>query len=261
MATYKSRNTSATEGIGLIIKKMESLEQPVIDVKKIQEQANKAATDAYLKAVREYYTNYDSPYIKKIKEELGKQEFKWSLTLPDVMSKISESLSKEIDLIANNAIANSFIPLVSNSLTGLEKNLKLSDILKKIIKDLEPDRDEFDYFHFAMEEDEKFKWLSCGLTTNENYYEFTLHAVGKEKDQPKTYQLLSFPSNKYKEGFKSNMTVFKDDLKIEMPFTPGVLEDKVLNIFFRMMISSSIITIDCDGFNEDMLPEDEFCQC
>lgn len=242
---------------------MESLEQPKIDIKLIQEKANAAAEKAYLKEIEEYYTSYSSPYRKLIETELKKQKFSYGMELPNVMAKINDALSKEVDIIANNAIANSYIPMVSDSLIGLDKEITLSYLLKKIIEELEPERDVFDEFTFSFEKDKNpsYGWLNCFLYTSKSDYEFTLHtATTKEGDKQK-YQLLSFPFNKAKTGYNSNMTVYKEDIKIEMPFTPNILQDKVLNLFFKMMLSGSKITMDCDGFDEDMFPEREHCHC
>lgn len=248
---------------------MESLKQPTIDIKKIQETANAAAEKAYLKEVEEYYTSYNSPYRKLIKQELEKQEFQWSMSLPKIMTKINESLEKEIDIIANNAILNSYIPMVSDTLIGLPKELKISFFLKEIIKELEPESDQFDEFNISIVKDDQYDWLNCELSTPDNYYEFVLHTVkdynaDKNKiEEKQTYQVLSFPTSKQvgKKYNSSNMIIYKDDIKIEMPFTPNILQDKVLKLFFKMMLNNSNIEIDTKEFTEDMFPEQEHCHC
>lgn len=240
---------------------MGNLEQPKIDIKSIQERANAAAEKAYLKEIEEYYTSYNSPYRRLIEEELNKQKFHYGMKLPNIMGKLNEALSKEIDTIANNAIANSYIPMVSNALVGLDKEITLSFLLKEIIKELEPERDVFDEFSFEFKKDKGYDWLNCELYTPEDNYYFTLHTSTTKEGEKQKYQLLSFPRNKHKSGYNSNMIIYKDDVKIEMPFTPNILHDKVLNLFFKMMLSGSKITMDCDGFYEDMFPEQEYCHC
>lgn len=239
----------------------ENLEQPKIDIKAIQKAANEAAEKAYLKEISEYYTSYSSPYREMIQNELNKQKFSYGMELPNIMSKINEALIKEVDIIANNAIASSYIPMVSNALIGLDKEITLSYLLKEIIIELEPDRNEFDDFSFHFEEDREYNWLNCFLSTPKSEYEFTLHTATTKEGEQQKYKLLSFPSNKSKKGYNSNMIVYKDDVKIEMPFTPNILEDKVLNLFFKMMLSGSKITMDCKEFDDDMFPEQEFCHC
>lgn len=237
-----------------------SLQNPKIDIKKIEEAANAAAEKAYLKEIEDYYTGYGSPYREMIQEGLKTQKFKYPLELPNILEKINSSLSAEVDKIANTAIANSYIPMVSDALVGMKKNLKLSELLKKVIEEIEPDEEETDDFSFSYTKDKNHGWLNCSLVVPNNFYEFTLHTV-YEKGNEHKYQALGFPHNKSKSGYGNNtMKVYKDDIKIEMPFTPNILEDKVLRIFFKMMITNTFIELDVDDFQEDMFPERE-CFC
>jgi len=236
---------------------LETLENPKIDVKKIQETANAAAEKAYLKEVEDYYTSYNSPYREMVKNELKKQEFKFCMELPDILSKINSALKDEIDRIANNSIANTYIPMLNSALVGMKKELKLSEMLKEIISELEPEREDMDEYSFSYTKNERHGWLSCELQTASSYYEFTLHEVSGKESSNK-YQLLSFPHNK--KSSNSVVKLFKDDVRIEMPFTPNIMEDKVLKIFFKMMLSNSHIEMDVDSFYEDWFPEDD-CQC
>ena len=115
------------------------------------------------------------------------------MELPNIMSKLNEALVKEIDTIANNAIANSYIPMISNSLVGLDKDITLSFLLKEIINELNPDRDVYDEFSFEYEKHDSYDWLSCVLYTPENNYEFT-HSYSKNKRGRKTEISTSFIS-------------------------------------------------------------------
>ena len=237
-----------------------TIENPQIDVKKIQETANAAAEKAYLKEIEDYYTGYGSPYREMIKESLKKQELKRNLELPEILDKINSALKDEVDRIANNAIAASYIPMVSDALVGMEKHLKMSQFLKMIIEELNPDSDEVDDFSFSYERHSDHKWLNCELSTPDNHYEFTLHQVWTKGFEDK-YQALMFPHNKAKSGYGNNtMKIYKDDVKIEMPFTPNILEDKVLKLFFKMMITNSYIDMDVRDFDEEWFPVNE-CHC
>jgi hypothetical protein len=243
---------------------MESLETPKVDVKEIQAAANAAAKKAYLIEIDNYYTSYESPYKKLIRAELQKQEFKYNMELPHILDKINSALAEEVDAIANRAIASTYIPKVSEILVSIDKKQKMSEILKMIIQEIEPERDVFDEFHFSYEKDNNHGWLSCEMGTPDSYYEFTLHTVSAHKknaDDVDRYQLLSFPYNKYKTGYNSKMIVYKDDIKIEMPFTPNILQDKVLGVFFKVMLAGCFIEMDVRGFDEDMFPEEENCHC
>ena len=76
-----------------------NLEQPKINVKKLQKAANDAANKAYLAEIEDYYTSYNSPFKKAIKEQLEKTQHvgKWkdlinyeTLGVYNVSNKISD---------------------------------------------------------------------------------------------------------------------------------------------------------------------------
>lgn len=240
---------------------MENLEQPKINVEDIQKRANEAAEKAYLQEIEKYYTDYDSPYKKLIRQQLNKQGFSYPLYMPEIMQVLNKAIIQETDKIANNAVAMTFLPMLTYAFTNMEKSPKMSDILKEIIYEVDPDPDDYESFYFSYEKVERYDWLKCELTTPNNHYEFTLHLVSEsKKDDKQRYHLLSFPYNKYKSGYNSNMKIRKDDIEIEMPFTPDVLQDKVLTVFFKIMLSKCEITIDCTDFDDSMFPDRE-CYC
>jgi hypothetical protein len=248
---------------------MGNLEQPKINVEEIQEAANAAAKKAYLKAIEEYYTSYNSPYKKLIETELDKQKFSYSLELPDIMGQINKALSEEVDAIANTAIATSFIPKINKALRGLSKEINLSEVLKEIINELDLDTEDLDTdeyrFSYSRDRGGKYGWLDCTLETPDNLYEFILHNDGSIFDDLKPikdykYSLSSLPSGSAMHE-KKRMIVYKDDIKIEMPFTPGILSDVIMNVFFKLILGQCQITLDVDGFHEDMFPQEEDCHC
>ena len=231
---------------------------PEIDKEKLQKVANEAAQKAFFTVVNDYYNEYKSPYQKKVREQLDKQEFSYALQLPDILSKINESLSAEIDRIANEAVAYTYLPLISRILIRIQKYLKWSEVLKMIISELEPEESEYADFLFSYTHD-KLGWLNCKLNTPENVYEFTLHTT-EYKPKPGSeikYRLLCFPENKGLEKYRRKMVIRKDDVTIEMPFTPGIIQDKVMSIFMKLMLSNCEIDMDCDSFDDEMFPMEE----
>ena len=77
---------------------------PVLNMDVLKEAANKWAMNGALKSIEEYYSGYNSPFRKTIEEELKKTEVGHGIQLPDIIALINDSLSKEIDLLANTAI-------------------------------------------------------------------------------------------------------------------------------------------------------------
>ena len=106
---------------------------PKIDLDILQEKANEAAMKGAIECINNFYNGYNSPYKKAIEEELKSKSLMngGNIILPDILVRINEQLSAEIDRIANQAIAKTYIPLVTKFLTGVDREVKFSDILKK----------------------------------------------------------------------------------------------------------------------------------
>lgn len=237
---------------------------PVIDTEVLKQKANEAAMKGALKEIEEFYTGYNSPFRKKIKEELEKQEIGFGLELPDIISLINEHCSNEINNIANTAIAKSFVPTISRFLTRVEKEIKFSEILKEFVtiaydRNYKDDLD-YDSFNISVEEDPKYGWLNIEMYYNySKKYAFTLHLVHETKnDQVKKYQLFRLPHGTYDS--KSIMKIETDNAKIEVPFVSDVLADEFASYLARIIICKSFITMDTTIFTDDMFPQDE-CHC
>lgn len=228
------------------------LETPTIDVEKLQNKANEAAEAAYLKCIQDYYTGYNSPFKKKIEAELSEKSISWTMELPDIVARINEALSNEIDAIANRAVAESYIPYMSEMLTRVDKYIDLSTILKEIVDELkDEDCDEHDFSFKSYEEDSEYGWLRCELTTPHCNYEFTLHTGDDGR-----YQILSFPYKIDLHHKRSTMTIKRDDVSIEMPFTTDILKDKVMRLFMNLMLSKSQIKMDSEVIREEWFYND-----
>lgn len=239
------------------------LQEPKIDAVKIQNAANEAAEKAFLNEVTDYYNSYNSPYKKAIKEQLNKQELGWSLELPDVLATLNKALIEEVDNIANTAIAQTYIPMVADVLVKMEKNQKMSELLKGLIADIEPDESEREEFHFEYEKNSQYDWVDCELITDKGNYKFTLHQdYDSRKDSALTakYSLLSMPHGRLGESTNRTMSIHANDVRIELPFTPNILNDKVLKMFSKVLLSKCEIEMDCNCIDEDWFPRDE-CHC
>ena len=127
-------------------------------------------------------------------------------------------------------------------------------MLRKIIQELTPDKDKYQSFSFSYTKNKEYGWINCSLQTDENKYEFTLHSQEYKKETGK-YRMLSFPKTDYK--YSKDIKIYKDDVKIEVPFVPNIMHDKVLMIFMQLMLSDSVIELDCEDFEEDMFTEEE----
>ncbi len=244
----------------------EGLEIPELDLKKLKVHAEEAAMKGAVKTIEEFYNGYDSPFRKSVKEFLEKQEMSWNFNLPEILTVINEKIGKEIDLIANTAVAKSFVPLVARFLTREDKEIKFSDILKEFIeamKDYSIDTPDMGDFSCSIKKNPSHGWLEIEIGSTykkEKEYSFTLHTYDREKTSDvQKYQLLSLPYD-YSDTTKKTMKLSLDGVTLELPFIKDVLSDKFMSFMARIIIANSHITMDVNDFDEEMFPRDE-CHC
>ncbi len=237
---------------------MESLKLPELDLKVLEEKAKEAAMKGAIKEIEDYYGGYNSPFRKQIKDDLEKKTTSIHFDLPDIISLINQALSIEIDRIANNSIAETFIPLATNALTRIDGDVKFSDILKEFIRCCHSDFKDGYSPEVSVDESEH-GWLNIELTfadyrDKENKYEITLHQEYKDKGK---YCILSLPRSETPYNYTKTMKLSNGDSTIEIPFTRDSLKDEFTSYIARILISKCSIVMDCDDFREDMF-ESEF---
>lgn len=237
---------------------------PVIDTAVLQEKANEYAMEGALKVIKDFYTGYDSPYKKAIEADLtGKGVEGYRMGLPDILAVLNESLSAEIDRIANNAVAKSFVPLVAKFLTRQEKEVNLSDILRQFIETAKafdgPDRDDYD---LSLDRNEGHGWYSMRISDGSRSYDMTLHENWDDRGKPlgeRKYSILSLPNDS--NAYKHSMRLSGDGYTLELPFTRDVLKDDFLSYVAGLLIAGSNITIDVNYFDDRFFSDDDHCHC
>jgi hypothetical protein len=233
-----------------------------VDTAEIQKKANEFAMKGAISAIENFYTGYDSPYKKAITESLkGKEVDATFFSLPDIIAAINDGLTKEIDRIANTAIAQTFIPMVSKFLTRQEKEGKFSDVLKEFIETAKYNAtDAPEDFDCQVEKDRIHGWLNVKISDSEREYTFTLHQTYESKNEPDAkakYHLLSLPSTYKTEHLKMKLSI--DGVTLELPFMRDILSDKFVSSMAGYIISDTNITMDTENFDEDLFPER--CHC
>lgn len=227
---------------------MNNLVIPSIDSEIIQERASEFAMKGVIESIKEFYTGYNSPFKKAIEEELKKKSIPSNfLALPDIMALINQELVREIDAIANQAVAKSFIPLVSEFLSGVEKEVNFSNILKKLIKQLELDNP----YECSVQISKKdYGDLDVRVEWKEESYRLTLYQDRySTKEGFIKYKFLNLPWSY--ETQRKTMKLQIGEATLEMPFTTSVLENPFLSYIARLIIAGSLITMDCEDFDEE----------
>ena len=230
---------------------------PALDMSVLQEKANEYAMKGAIESIKEYYSGYNSPFRKKIDEELKKQEISWSLDIPNIMAIINDSLVQEMQQIANVSVTNTYIPLIKKFFTRVDKEIKFSEILKEFIECVEPEDSED--CEVSVEKDSKYEWLKVVLRHKDNEYELTFHEDYDSKKQGLSkYSILSLPYG-WRDTQQSKMKVTMDQATVELPFNRDLLKDKFCSYIARIIICESVITMDTHDFDESMFPER--CHC
>lgn len=235
---------------------------PTINTEELQIAANKYAQEGAVKTIKDFYTGYNSPYIKALEENLLNRGFDNSFTLPDVVANINEALSAEIDKIANAAIAKTFIPLVTKILTRADAEMKFSEILEKFINcvrfqyDTDQDTDDFD---IDVEKDDK-SFIRLVISNCDKRYEIGFYNEGTYNEELKdVYTIYSLPKNHGKSN--QTMKIAIENATLELPFTPGILHDEFIAFIASLVMAKTKITFDVMEFNDDMFPQRDHCHC
>lgn len=239
---------------------------PVLNTEKLQTKANEYAMRGAEDAIKEFYTGYDSPYKKAINEKLKGKGVDSAIEIPDIIGILNESISKEIDTIANTAIAKTFVPIVKEFLTRAESELKFSTVLEQFIEATKYEYDtDLSMEDYKVEiEEQKESFLYIQITNSQTSYRLGLYLKSAKGVSPKVYEVFTLPTQKNKESsyytsFSDTMKLSIDNATLEMPFCKGVLEDKFISYIAKLVIANTKITFDTDDFNEDMFPER--CHC
>ncbi len=227
---------------------MENL-TPTLDNERLQQAVNDAAMKGAMKAIDEFYTSYNSPFVKAISEQLELKGIKGIIELPDIVALINQKAEEAIMEIANTAIVNTYLPKIKKAITKAEPKINFSEILKAFAD--EEKESSFDDFSCDVDEDDRFGWLDIKLKGEDTETRFTLH----KNRESKTYHLLSLPNTGNVGQIKINI----GDAKVEMPMIRTNLDNYFDCYLASLVIAKSEITMDQDYFSEDMF--EDRCRC
>lgn len=243
---------------------------PQINFELLQQKANEYAMKGAEESLKEFYTGYNSPYKKAMDENLKNKGLDHSFDIPDIIGVLNDKFSDEIDQIANQAISKSFIPLIKKFLIRENPEIKFSYILEQFIErtDFEynqkyNDLDNSDYSVEKVDEDRaSSSFFSYRISDGKIGYELRFYKGNSG------IEIITLPYKLDKNGTyydrsdsREKMTVSLDGVKLEIPFTRGILEDDFMSFIARLVIGNVKIIFDCEDFNDDMFPTNDHCHC
>lgn len=232
---------------------------PSIDTEVLKKQAIESAIKGALAEIKDYYEGYNSPFRKVVKEALSQQEIdSSSFSVPNILGLINEGMKGEIDKIVNNTIANSFLPMVTDLFSGMEKEMTLTEMLQRIRNRIYDDDIELEAY---SEKDSSYGWYNIkvnigkrrGVLRDSDKYQYTI-TLHEDREAPGKYRLLSMPWKT--DAHHREMKVCCDDKRyIQMPFDSSISNDVVSMLCAKMLISGTRVTVDFDG---EYFPEGEY---
>ena len=228
---------------------------PSLDLEVLKQKATEFAMAGAIKTIEEYYTGYNSPFRKQVEERLKETKISGVFDLPDIVAMINESLTKEIDLLANTCVAKTFVPLVQGFLVREAKDIRFSDILKEFI-DINESKDSEDY-SISVRKNTTHGWYDIFLSfEDEKKYDLTLHEDYNTRNQEvKKYSLLSMP--RIDGSSQQMMKLTTEEGTLEMPFTTNVLKDKFASYCGRLVLGGCLIEMDCTDFDEEWFYQED----
>ncbi len=234
---------------------------PKLDMDKLQEKTNESAMNGAIATIKDYYEGWNSPFRKAIEEDLKTKQVSYPLQLPDIIAKINDGLVNQIDAIANEAVAKSFIPLVNRFLTREPKEILFSELLKSFIAETD-EEDQEEYSIDIKDCRPNYTWFDVTLTCGTDEYKLVMYLekrYGKNEPVPEQERcyILSLP-DKYDDR-KKMMKIKKDDVTLELPFTSDVLSNGFVSYIARLIIGKSVIIMDTHDFSDEMF--EEKCHC
>lgn len=231
------------------MEKENKIVEPVLDMNEIQKKANEFALKGAIECLKDYYTGYNSPFKKAIEEHLDKSRTSFCFTMPEIMGVINESLSSQIDIIANEAIAKSYVPLVRKFLTRGEEIVRVSDIVSAFKKQHEYDDDPIE---IDLSEDKGYGWYRMKLECGDEKCNITLHEDSKNEKGQQFYSMLGLPYEHKRGSYDRNMKNTLDEgASMEIPFTCGILHNDFLTYVANLVMFKTKIVIDKTYFDDE----------
>lgn len=230
-----------------------------LDEKRLQEMAAQYAMQGAEKAIKDFYTGYDSPFMKEVQRELKeKMETNLFFDMSQMTALINQALNDKVSEMANTVVANTFLPMLNRMFSQERKTVVTTQDLyehfgdalnEELYDDFDPEQmgfeietsllsgSDFLYLHFRYKGDTKFKLsLISNDDPNTDEHGNTLYLITSLPGCSK-YGLDSYPRER-------QMRIrLKDGGTLEMPFVPDVLRDEFMRYVAGLLLCNTLVTI------------------
>ena len=243
------------------------LENIVLDKEALEKKANELAYKAAVSELEDFYTGYNSPFKKQLRESFNNKTISLSFEIPDILAVLNKEISKKADEIANTAIAKTFLPMATELFTRIESEINLSEMLKEFISQTSYSYDDdisTDDFTLSIEQSypdsnclQEFNTLE--ISSNNKKYEVSIQ-IKETAENKKFFTVTSLPHQRTTHNRTMEFTL-ENGARLEMPFEQSILSDHFNMYLARLVIAKTRVFFDVDDFEEDLFPERDNCHC
>ena len=229
-----------------------------LDEKRLQEMAEQYAMQGAEKAIRDFYTGYDSPFMNAVRRELKeKMETNLFFELSQMTAAINQALNDKVSEMANTVVASTFLPMLNRMFSQERKTVVTTQDLYEHFGDAMKDDlyDEFDPDLMELEIEKGPASLSGHLHLYFRYNGGTKFELGlmdnrdpdKDEHGNTLYMITSLPGcSQFRADYPRERQMrirLKDGATLEMPFTPDVLRDEFMRYVAGLMLCNTLVTV------------------
>lgn len=233
-----------------------------LDEQKLQEMAQQYAMQGAEKAIKDFYTGYDSPFMKEVQRQLSeKMKTNLFFELSQMTAAINQALNNKVSEMANTVVANTFLPMLNRMFSQERKTVvttqdlyeHFGDAMKEDLDDeFDPERMELEikdspgsysdhqYLYFRYDGDTKFELsLMSNSKPKTDDYGNTLYMITGLPGCSQ-YRMDNYPRER-------QMRIrLNEGATLEMPFTPDVLRDEFMRYVAGLLLTNTMVIIKND---------------
>lgn len=212
------------------------------------------------KAIKDFYTGYDSPFMKEVQRQLSeKMKTNIFFELSQMTAAINQALNNKVSEMANTVVANTFLPMLNRMFSQERKTVVTTQDLYEHFGDAmkEDLDDEFDPEEMELlieqigidtiSDHRKLRFCYCGET------KFDIRLM-KSNSHPKDdngntlYMITELPGcSQYRiDDYPRERQMrirLNEGATLEMPFTPDVLRDEFMRYVAGLLLTNTMVII------------------
>lgn len=232
---------------------LNGIKEPILDLEKLQEVANKAAEEAAISEVKSFFTSYNSPFRKNIKEWLENNIPNTKFQLPNFIESVQKAIIGEVEKNINIICVKEAVSQIRNGITNLpidkDGTIKLSNVFEEMSQEV--DTEDGKYFEASVKNVKGIygEWYEVEIKLHSNakdiYRTFTLHE-NSFGEHTGTYSVISMPAEDDLHAKADIKT--EDGSEIKFPVFTGLANDHILLTIAKLCMFRTPVIVDTKEF-------------